>query len=118
MLIWQRLQYAIGTAIVLNKNQIPDFDIILRVQIRHGILLRQVIAEIKVYFGTRATRTSTPHLPEIIFLAQSQHAIGGQIRHARPELFSLLIGLQAIGLVAAKHRCPHAIFWQLPHICE
>ena len=31
VLIGQRLQYAIGAAIVLNKNQIPDLDIILSV---------------------------------------------------------------------------------------
>ena len=71
-----------------------------------------------MYFGTRTARASTPHLPKIILLPQTQHAIGGQIRHARPEIFGLLIGLQTIVLVAAKHRCPHAIFWEFPHLCE
>ena len=110
---WQRMQHAIGGAVELHENVVPDFDVTVAVFVwrarRATPDFRAVIVE---NLGARAARAGIAHGPEVVrcirralVVADTDHALG---RHAD------VLGPDVVGFViAGVDGHPQLVFGQL-----
>ena len=117
---WQRFERAVGLAVELHEDDVPDLDN-LRVVLVHelasrhfGLLLRRT--RVEVYLRARTARTRIAHLPEVVVLVSVYNVVG---RHVLcPETCSLLVACYAFLRRAFEH-CHVKIFGRkMQHINE
>ncbi len=95
---WQRYQCAVGLAIELHEDQVPDLDKAVAILIRRPRrTTSDVIAVVEENFGTRAARAGVGHLPEIIrrvgrtlVVADAHDAAFRDADHVAPQRKKLL----------------------------
>ena len=103
----QRREPAVPVAVVLHEHQIPDFHrVVARAVDQLGDVLRQVGAAKIVNLGTGAARTGVAHRPEIVLLAEPQHAIR---RSANLDPLARCFLVRRHRLVAFEHREPQTV---------
>ena len=82
-LVRQRLQRAIGLAVILHENEVPyldDLRIVLVDELSSGhLLLFLVGTQVNMDFRARTARTRVAHLPEIVVLVAVNDMVGGEI---------------------------------------
>ncbi len=105
---WQRRERAIGGALVLHEDQVPDLDKAVAVLVRAAGWsaghLRAVIVE---NLGARSAGTGIAHGPEIGFLAEAGNPGRVHADLLDPDPLGLLVILE--------HRHPQALARQLQH---
>ena len=103
----QRLQVAVGEALVLHEHEVPDLDDV-RVglvhqlaagQARGGLLLRG--ADVDVDLGAGAAGAGLAHLPEVVVLVAQEDVVLGQV--LAPGLLRLGVELGAVFGGAFEH---------------
>ena len=86
----KRRHHAVGRAIELHEDQVPDFDEALA-----GIVGKLAGAgfgsEVVINFRARAARAGLAHLPEVVGFVQAEDARLGHARHFLPELLGVVI---------------------------
>src|SRR5690606_11928879 len=97
----QRMQLAVGGAIELHEDVVPDLDVAVAVLLRAaGRTTPDVLAMVKEDLGTRAAGTGSTHGPEVVrgigrtaIVADAHHALGGHADLLRPDVIGLVIGV-------------------------
>ena len=88
----QTLVVALAVGIELTEHQIPDLHIAVAVAAHAaGRLAAAVLgAAVKVDLGAGAARAGAM-LPEVVFLAQTHHVVGGDAHLLGPDIVSLVV---------------------------
>src|SRR6185437_1045506 len=69
---WQRRELAVGRAVVLHKDEIPDLDIAVAVLVRRARRpARYFRAVVEENLAARSTGTGVSHRPEVGLLAHA-----------------------------------------------
>ena len=114
----QRLQRAIGLAVILHKDQVPylyHLRIILVDQLSTGHLgLLLIRAQVNMNLRAGAAGTRIAHLPEVVMLIAVDNMVLGQI--LLPVAGGLIVTLQALLGRALKHRGVERALVNLEHI--
>ena len=107
----QRLQRAVGLAVELHEDEVPDLDHLRMARIDHlaarlgGDLRLIAQVEMNLRAGTAGTRLT--HLPEVVVLVAADDVVFGQ--ELLPVVVSLLIEGHAVLLRAFENRGVHAV---------
>ena len=107
----QRLQRAVGLAVELHEDEVPDLDHLRMARIDHlaarlgGDLRLIAQVEMNLRAGTAGTRLT--HLPEVVVLVTADDVVFGQ--ELLPVVVSLLIEGHAVLLRAFENRGVHAV---------
>ena len=88
----QTLVVALAVGIELTEHQIPDLHIAVAVAAHAAGRLAAAIlrAAVKVDLGAGAARAGAM-LPEVVFLAQTHHVVGGDAHLLGPDIVSLVV---------------------------
>src|SRR5262245_37217216 len=103
-------------AVVLDKNQIPEFDITRAVAVDLADMTPLLLhvagfrPAIEMNLATRPARSCLAHLPEILFFTEAFDPLRWQATDLSPELFGLII--------VEIHGRPQLIFWQSPYLSQ
>ena len=120
MLGLQRLQGAVGFAVELHENEIPNlYD--LRVVFVHEVLaghfgLFLVGTDVDMNLRAGAAGTLVAHLPEVVFLRPAQDTVLADMLF--PIIIGLHIHLETLLLVAAENGDIEPVFIDFHHLGE
>ena len=113
------LERAVGLAVVLHEDEVPDFDD-LRVVLVHqfasgpSVFLLLGRARIHVNLRTGATGTRVAHLPEIIVLRAIDDMVFGHV--FQPNFRGFVVAFQPLRGVAFEHGHVEVVGIQLEHV--
>src|SRR5690554_1358001 len=99
MLGGQLLQGAVGLPVILDKDQVPKFNIAPAVPVDragmagHVALVAMLRPQVIMDLRTGAARTGIAHLPEIILVPEEQDPFGGDTGDFRPEGRCFLVAM-------------------------
>src|SRR5262249_21658433 len=110
----QRGQLAIGAAVELDKDQIPDFDDFRPAGVDE-LAAALVGRSVDMNFRAWPARSGLPHLPEIIFLTSSMNMRRMNVRLRLPEFKGFIVGLQVIQRIACEYRGMKPFLIQAPY---
>ncbi len=117
----QRLQRRGVNAVVLNKHQIPDFQVAGAVAVHaahmpgHTLFVAGVRPQIHVDFAARSARPGVSHFPEVILAAVIQHLIRVDPRLLAPGRGRFFVGGD-IALIIFEAGRPQTRLIQAPHL--
>ena len=112
----QRTKRTILLTVKLNEHIVPHFNHIRVVHVHEGSCVTPTNT-IVVYFSTRSTRTSSTHLPKVIFDIACQDMVISDT-HATPQVTSLQVGLQTLLLITLKVCHIKPLFFKTIHLCK
>ena len=117
VLRWQGSQAAIGSAIELDEDEVPDLDDLRGPFIDQGAaaLVRRVVV---VNLGARSARPGLAHFPEIVLLVAEVNVTRVDVGFASPELGRLVVPLQPLLGIALENRGMKARLVQAPFLGE
>src|SRR5690554_1608111 len=104
MLGGQILRRAVGLPVILDKNQVPEFNIAPAVPVDaagmagHVAFFAMLRTHVIMDLRTRAARAGIPHLPEIIFVPEKQNPFRWDTGDLRPERRGLLVTVMDRGV--------------------
>src|ERR1017187_5886344 len=91
----QRRKYAVGIAVELHEDQVPDFhEAVAGVAGKRLVFVARLGgagAQVVVNLGTRAAGTGVAHLPEIVLLVEAEDALFGHTRDFLPEPLGIVV---------------------------
>src|SRR5579885_2975885 len=100
MLLWKRSQLSRPIAVVLDEDQVAEFDKPLApVNIHAARNARMapaaagLLSAVDIDFRVRAARPRLAHLPEIILVAEAHDALAGQDAELQPDLLGFVVFL-------------------------
>ena len=99
------LQRAVAAPVVLDEDEIPEFDHIGRPsvdELRPAPFLGPVDMDLRA----RAAGASLAHFPEVVLLVEAENMRGVDVRDLLPDSLRLII--------LPEHRHPQAVLRQLP----
>ena len=86
----QRREFAVGRAVELHEDEVPNFDEAATAIERKGFVLAtffgSVFAEIVMNFGAGTAGAGFAHLPEVIFFVEAEDAVFGHAGDFLPEI--------------------------------
>ncbi len=114
----QRMQDAVGGAVELHEDVVPDLDVTVAIFFRRARWAApDVGAVVKEYLGARATRAGITHGPEIVgsvrgafVVANTHHALGRYADFLGPDVVGFVI--------RGIDRDPEFVLGQLEHAGE
>ena len=118
MLGGQRLQRAVGQAVVLHKHEVPYLNHLWVVFV-YEVFARSFFfflfgTDVHMYFGTWSAGALVAHFPEVIFFASKQYAVFGNV------LFPIFAGFhvfaQTLLFVAAEYGNVQVALVNLQHL--
>ena len=90
----QRHLAAVGEALELHEDEIPDLDEAVAVGVRRaGRSARNVIAMVEENLRTRSARAGVAHRPEIVVGVDADDALFGQAGDLAPQLERFVVGV-------------------------
>ncbi len=101
----QLVERAVGLAVVLHENVVPDFDHQRRAGVDH-VRRAAVGGQVKMDFRAGAAGAGLAHFPEVVLFAEAQDVAGINIGAGAPDVGGFVIG--------GEHRGPEPVFGQLP----
>ena len=120
VLVRQGHERAVGHAVELHEDEVPDFDHLRVVGVDQGGARCGgpvgVAAEVDVDFRARSAGPGFAHFPEVVLLRGEQDAVFGY--PFGPNALGLLVRFQAVSGVPFKHGHVQAILVQAVHLGE
>ena len=108
----QFVQLASGVAVVLDEHQVPQLDVARAAGVHGAHVARLALevaglkAPVQVDLAARPARSGIAHLPEVVLLVETLHALRRQAADAVPQGFRLV--------VVAEHRGVEPVLGQPP----
>ncbi len=114
----QRLQRAVGLAVILHEHKVPNLNHLRIVLVHQRSAVYScaflIASEVYMNLGARAARAGVAHLPEIVMSIAIDNVAGGQM--LLPIAGRLIVALQALRCISLKHSGIQTLRIQLQHI--
>jgi len=88
----QFVEGAVGLAVVLHEDVVPDLDDLGRAGVDH-VRRAAVGGQVEMDFRARAAGAGLAHFPEVVLLAEAQDVVGIDVGAGAPDVGGLVVGL-------------------------
>ena len=120
MLGCERRECAVDVRVVLNENEVPDFDTLSAVGVDQPPFRVACLGEVHVQFAAGAAWAGVAHHPEIVlFISVNNVHVrveSGLFEDGLPEIVRLLIQFAGVALARFVHRGEETLLWEFPDL--